>query len=189
MNKEMSTQHREHELSYFDGPGRAEGIRILLHAAGINFIDTRFDYSEWQSAIKDSTPLHQVPTLRIGDTAYVQSLALIRYAAKKARFYPKDDMECLLVDEMMETCNEIGSDCPIDTDLEVLKLKRKAWQDSALTRFANVIERRLARNTAPGTIGRPSVADLLIKNVVDTVESGFFEYVDTRFFDSYQHIQ
>lgn len=178
-----------YKLLYFDGPGRAEAIRILLHAAGIPFIDTRCNYDEWQSTIKVTTPLHQVPTLKIGDTTYIQSLALIRFVAKQAGFYPIDDFECLLVDEMMETCHEFGSDCPRDSDPEICKRQRIEWQASTLTRYAHFVEGRLARNASPGLIGRITAADLLIHNVVDTIESGFFAYIDTHFFDAYPCIQ
>jgi prostaglandin-H2 D-isomerase / glutathione transferase len=185
-----------YELLYFDGPGRAEGIRVLLHAAGIPFVDKRVTYSEWIAlSIKDTTPLHQVPTLKIGDTTYIQSLALMRFAAKKAGLYPTandDDMECLLVDEMMETCHEIGSDCPPQDDDNpiVLAEKRREWQATTLTRYANFIECRLAKHQGKGVIGRPSVADLVVKNVVDSIRSGFFEHVDQDFFDAdYPNIQ
>jgi prostaglandin-H2 D-isomerase / glutathione transferase len=178
-----------YELLYFDGPGRAESIRILLHAAGIPFVDRQVTYSEWTVSIKNTTPLHQVPTLKMGDTTYIQSLALTRFAAKKAGFYPDDDLECLLVDEMLETCNDIGMDCPRDADPVVCAALRRSWQATTLTRYANFIEMRLAKHHGKGTIGRPSVADLAVKNVVDSVRSGFFEHVDRHFFDVYPNIQ
>jgi hypothetical protein len=36
-----------HELISFDGAGRGEGIRILLHAEGIKFTDTRVKGADW----------------------------------------------------------------------------------------------------------------------------------------------
>lgn len=181
-----------YELLYFDGPGRAEAIRILLHAAGIPFVDRRVTYGEWMVTIKDTTPLHQVPTLKMGDATYIQSLALTRFFAKKAGFYPigeDSNLECLLVDEMLETCNDIGLDCPQDPDPVVCATQRQTWQSTTLTRYANFIEMRLAKYHGKGTIGRPSVADLAVKHVVDGVRSGFFEHVDKNFFDAYPNIQ
>ena len=62
-----------YELSYFNGAGRAESIRVMLHAAGIDFKDNRFSGPEWP-AIKPTTPLGAVPTLKIDDVTYCQSL-------------------------------------------------------------------------------------------------------------------
>jgi glutathione S-transferase len=189
MSSPTPTPSPLYELLYFDGPGRAESIRILLHAADIPFVDRQVTYSEWRVSIKNTTPLHQVPTLKMGDTTYIQSLALTRFAAKKAGFYPDDDLECLLVDEMLETCNDIGMDCPRDADPVVCAALRRSWQATTLTRYANFIEMRLAKHHGKGTIGRPSVADLAVKNVVASVRSGFFEHVDRHFFDVYPNIQ
>ncbi len=62
-----------HELTYFDAAGRAEPIRVMLHAAGVEFKDNRFAKPEWPT-IKATTPLGAVPTLKIDDVTYCQSL-------------------------------------------------------------------------------------------------------------------
>ena len=62
-----------YELTYFDAAGRAEAIRVMLHAAGVEFKDTRFKGPEWPT-IKPTTPLGVVPTLQIDDVTYCQSL-------------------------------------------------------------------------------------------------------------------
>lgn len=62
----------KYELIYFNGAGRAETIRIMLHAAGVDFEDTRFAFNEWQE-IKPTTPLGSVPVLKIDDAEYCQS--------------------------------------------------------------------------------------------------------------------
>ena len=62
-----------YEITYFDAGGRAEPIRIMLYAAGVDFTDNRFKGPEWP-AIKSTTPLGAVPTLKIDDVTYCQSL-------------------------------------------------------------------------------------------------------------------
>jgi hypothetical protein len=62
-----------YELTYFDAAGRAEPIRVMLHAAGVEFRDNRFPKQDWP-AIKSTTPLGALPTLKIGDVTYCQSL-------------------------------------------------------------------------------------------------------------------
>lgn len=177
-----------HELLYFDLPGRAEAIRVMLHAAGIPFEDKRFGFKDWPE-LKPSTPLGSVPTLKIGATTYCQSFALARYAAKKAGYYPEDAMEALKVDEMMDTINDISSSAPRDSDPEKMKALRQEWQSTKLTQFADFIEARIKANgNGKGTISRPSLADLAIKSTVNTIQAGFFDYVDKDFFDKYPAI-
>jgi glutathione S-transferase len=79
------------ELIYFDGAGRAEVTRILLHAANVNFTDTRIG-KEWP-ALKPTTPLGSLPILIIDGISYVQSGAQMRYAARLAGFSPSDPLE------------------------------------------------------------------------------------------------
>jgi hypothetical protein len=62
-----------HEIIYFNAAGRAEVTRILLHAAGIEFKDTRIAYPDWQK-LKPTTPLGSLPLLKIDDKTYVQSV-------------------------------------------------------------------------------------------------------------------
>ena len=62
-----------YEITYFDAAGRAEPIRVMLHAAGVEFTDIRFKGPEWP-VIKPTTPLGAVPTLKIDDVTFCQSL-------------------------------------------------------------------------------------------------------------------
>ena len=34
-------------LNYFDAAGRAEAVRLMFHAAGVEFTDNRMDSPEW----------------------------------------------------------------------------------------------------------------------------------------------
>lgn len=100
-----------HEVRYFDLPGRGEAIRILLHAAGVDFKDTRIPFSQWPE-IKLKTPLGQVPTVNIEGTDYCQSVALTIYAARLAGWYPEDPLEALKCDEIADCLSELTSSRP-----------------------------------------------------------------------------
>lgn len=101
----------EYELVYFDAAGRAEATRILLHAAGVKFTDTRIKFDDWPT-MKAKTPLGFVPILKVDGKPYCQSSALVRFAAKKAGWYPKDDILAMAVDEVFETLNELSGKAP-----------------------------------------------------------------------------
>jgi glutathione S-transferase len=99
------------ELLYFDGPGRAEPIRILFHIAGVDYNDARFPGKDWPT-VKGTTPLGFVPVLKVDDKEYCQSVSLTRYAAKLAGWYPASELEALKCDMIAESINEVTSKAP-----------------------------------------------------------------------------
>jgi prostaglandin-H2 D-isomerase / glutathione transferase len=177
------------ELKYFQGPGRAEPIRIMLHAAGVDFLDTRFGYADWQ-AVKPTTPLGSVPVLTIDGTTFCQSVSLQRYAAKLADFYPTEDHKAaLIVDEVMDVINEVMDKCPQGGTDEEKKEKRQAYQMNVMTKYFGLIESRIQEFGGGTTVcGIPSVADVHVMCAVQGVQSGFWDYIDTDFFKDYPGI-
>jgi glutathione S-transferase len=176
-----------HELLYFDMHGLGETIRILLHAAAIDFTDTRISSEDWPS-IKPTTPLGFLPVLKINGTSYCQSQALARYAAKKSGYYPDDPIEALIVDEITDSTNELMWKMPRDNDEEVKKKKREEWQNGQLTLCANHIESRIQSSGGKSVVSTASVADIAVHWLVLCIRSGFLDYVDTAFFDRYPGI-
>ena len=55
---------------------------------------------EKKKAVDDNAWKNGLPVLTIGDRSYSQSLAMLRYAGKKAGLYPTDDLMALVVDEV-----------------------------------------------------------------------------------------
>lgn len=177
-----------YEVLYFDGAGRAEAVRVMLHAAGIDFQDTRFAHTDWP-ALKPTTPLGAVPVLKIDGVSHVQCLALARYAAKKAGFYPDDPFQALVVDEVLESINEVTGKAPQDPDADEKKRKRQEWQTTGLTQYADFIESRIQKfGNGNSVIGVPSIADVFLKSLVGGIQSGSFDHVDKDFFDKYPGI-
>ena len=84
-----------------------------------------------------------------------------------AGFYPEDPLQALVVDEALDSCNEIMSLMPKDADEEEKKKKRKEWQEGALTRFANFIESRIQAAGGTRLVKEPSIADLILSGLVD----------------------
>jgi hypothetical protein len=94
----------------------------------------------------------------------------------------------LVVDEAMDTCIDLIVSCPKDTDVEEKKRKRLEWQEGSLTKSANLIESRIQASCGASVTKAPSVADLILKGVVEGIKGGFFDYIDTNFFDTYPGI-
>jgi len=70
-----------YELVYFNARGRAEAIRIMLTVAGQAFDDVRYDSSMWAEQ-KQSTPMQQLPYLKVGSKVICQSKAIQGYVAR-----------------------------------------------------------------------------------------------------------
>lgn len=185
--------NKTHSVLYFDGAGRAEAIRILLTIAGVSdFRDDRFPFTEW-AAKKPKTPLGSVPVLTVDGTEYVQSVALARYAARLAGWYPKEDddpLQALVVDQVMETLNEVINKAPRSGDPQEFYKLRVAYQENELTKYAAFLEGIIQRNKGVGftTALQPTVADLYLHLFVQTVAKGMLDHVEMTFFEKYPGI-
>lgn len=82
-------------LTYFDLPGMAEPIRLVLTAGHIPFEDRRISQDEWTARYKNYSPLKQVPILEVDGQTIVQSHAILQYAATRAGFWPADEHQQL----------------------------------------------------------------------------------------------
>jgi glutathione S-transferase len=176
-----------HELLYFDGAGRAETIRICLHAGGVDFKDTRFKGADWP-AIKPTTPLGSVPVLKVDGVTHCQSVSLARYAGKLGGFYPTDPVQALIVDEAIESLNELMAVAPKHSDPEELLKLRKEFQAGVMTKYADFFEGLIQKNGGVGFASTPSIADLTLWGTVKSIRTGDWTGIDATFFDSYKGI-
>lgn len=103
-----------YELLYFQGAGRAETIRIMLHAAGVDFKDTRFSGPEWPE-IKPTTPLGSVPVLKIDNVQYCQSTVSLITGCK---CLPQETVLTVIISSLFEPivarslCSKVGRILP-----------------------------------------------------------------------------
>merc|ERR1712088_1071925 len=97
----VKIQHRDRDakmpmvkLTYFDLEGRGELIRLLLHAGNIDFEDFRFGFGEWAKH-KPNTPFGSVPVLTWDEEEMAQTMAIVRFVARKVGMAGKTDKEFL----------------------------------------------------------------------------------------------
>lgn len=183
-----------HEVVYFNGPGRAEAIRVCLYVASqkggsnVEFKDTRIEGKDWP-ALKPMTPLGSMPLLKVDGFTHAQSLSLARYAAKLADLYPIDPIQALYVDEVMDTMNEMISAFPMSKDEDEKKKLREEFAATTMKKYVDFIESVIQKNTGgKGVASTPSVADLVIMGAVGMIQGGFIDYIDKGYFDAYPGI-
>jgi len=85
------------KLVYFDAEGKAELIRLLLHAGNIDFEDFRFSFADWPKH-KPGTPFGQSPVLYWDGEELAQCMAMARFVAKKVGLAGKSDLEFVQAD-------------------------------------------------------------------------------------------
>ena len=174
-----------HELIYFGAKGRGEAIRVMLHAAGVEWKDTRFKYSDWAD-IKPTTPLGSVPVLKIDGKTYCQSLSLLRYAGKLAGFYPEDPLEALKVDQALDSINELVSKAPHSKDDQEWKKLRKEYQDGDMTKYMTFLESSIE---GIGFASTPSIADVSLSFIAHDIQNGQWSHIDTDFLEKFPKIR
>jgi glutathione S-transferase len=136
-----------YKLTYFDfDGGRAEAIRIAFHAAGVDFEDHRFAFSEF-GEIRKEARFNAVPVLEIDGGAVTQSNAISRYVGKMAGLYPADDLQALYCDETLGALEDLTNHIVRTFGLEEdeLKLAREQLVDGWLTVFLRGIDDLLTR--------------------------------------------
>jgi glutathione S-transferase len=105
-------------LTYFDLRGRAEPIRLMLHARGGDFEDRRImDPEEW-SRLKPTLPFGSLPLYETGELAIAQSHAIFRHLARSFGWLGSNPTQDALLDVTQEALAEAQED-----------LWRFAWLD------------------------------------------------------------
>nr|QUF59417.1 glutathione S-transferase GSTS12/13-2 [Brachionus angularis] len=95
-----------YKLTYFNGRGRAEITRLIFAAAGVEFEDVRYEFSEWPNK-KNETPLGQLPYLTVDGLHLPQSLAIARLIAKRYNLAGNGDLEQAKADAVVDTLNDL----------------------------------------------------------------------------------
>ncbi len=93
-------------LNYFNGRGRAELTRLIFSAGGLEFTDSRVEFSNWPT-LKSEAPLGQMPFLLVDDVKLPQSLSIARYVAREVGLAGKTNLEQAQADAVVDTIMEL----------------------------------------------------------------------------------
>lgn len=171
-----------YKLTYFDfDGGRGEPIRITLHAAGLAFDDERLSFPQF-GEIRKKLRFNSLPVFEIDGTAVTQSNALLRYFGKKARLYPKDDLQALYCDEVMDALEDLTHYVVPTFGLQgdELKAAREKLTAGWLTTYVRGLGELLQRGGGKYFAdNRLTVADLKGFLITRWLTSGSLEHVPT----------
>jgi glutathione S-transferase len=85
-------------LTYFELRGRAEAIRVLLHATQVVFEDRRVVSPDEWGALKPELPFGGLPIFETGGVLVCESHAILRYLGKSLTPATLDDLGCAQLD-------------------------------------------------------------------------------------------
>lgn len=183
------------KLLYFDLRGRAEMIRLALHAGGVSFEDVRFARTEWPE-IKPTTPRGSTPVLTLDDgTQVTESIAILRYAGKLGtpRLYPEDPVVALRVDEMVDiigSCTAILSKSFGLPSEEQLAMRTKMLsEDGDLTKVLKWVDEAAKANDSGFLVGSElTIADCALRPAAYWLSSGVLDGIPKDCLDQYKGI-
>ncbi|KAL5018761.1 hypothetical protein ScPMuIL_004483 [Solemya velum] len=159
-------------LTYFDGKGRGEVIRMALVYGGLKYKDVRVGFSDWP-ALKPKMPQGAMPVLEVNGKTVSQTLAILRYVGRECGLYGKNSWEQAEVDCHLDTLNDIwGTHVRFlqEQDLEKKKKAMVAHRDESVPKIVGLMEQALADNSdGKGfLVGTAlTIADLALYSILD----------------------
>ncbi|XP_035685853.1 glutathione S-transferase alpha-4-like [Branchiostoma floridae] len=165
-------------LTYFNGRGRGESIRFMLGAAGFEFDEVFLETKEQMEELRARGDLLflQVPLLEIDGMKMVQTGAMLRYIARKASLFGRDDKESARIDMLADGVRDFQLKflgIPFQSDpTELLATIR----DKDLPRYLPIYDKVLQDNGTGFLVGGSlSMADVLLFEALLSVDEVFPE--------------
>jgi len=156
-------------LHYFNGRGKAEGIRLTLAVAGVEFTEAPFvtKFEQVEKLRKNGDLLfEQLPLLEIDGKKLVQSGTILRYLANKYHFFGKNDDERVQIDMLTEGTRDFLGFFTGFGFMEDAKLLDDIKQ-KALPRYLPVYEKILSESKSGYLVGDAlTMADICLLEVL-----------------------
>eukprot|EP01132_Coremiostelium_polycephalum_P001478 gene1478-1865_t len=128
-------------LTYFNGQGKGEIIRLILAYTNTKFNDNRV--TEINDDLRKELPYGQLPVFRDGDLYIAQSIAIARYVAEKTGIQGKTPQQRAQIDEIVDSFGDIGSAFSQSKD-DAEKLNK--FKTVTIPKFLGVWEKRLTEH-------------------------------------------
>jgi glutathione S-transferase len=190
-------EKRPLKLTYFDIKGLAQATRDTFKYASIPFEDKRVSFDEFRENLKLTLPFGQLPVLQVGDLEIAQSKAILRYASKLARTYPKDAEHAGIIDQWCDLhtdfvqllfINMYGDRAGLG-DTGYCAKKHRAWiLEHHVPKFLGLLESDLDAATWLGNMDSISMADFCWYPTLCWLRDGAFDGVTEDTFSQYPNL-
>lgn len=180
------------KLTYFDGYGRADAIRVALSVGNVAYEDNRVQLEDWPALRAAGTlPLGQLPVLEVDGQGYAQSGAQLRYVGRLTDLYPADLMVQIRVDEILETVLEMLNRAPQSADEQKKKAMRKEYAENQMATALSLVDRRIKESGSGGYSAGPdlTIADLALYSLSYLIETKRFDFVPRFLCDKYANVK
>lgn len=159
-------------LTYFDGMGLGEPIRLLLAYGGVDYEDVRIKMEDWPK-IKNNMPFGKMPMLEIDGKVLHQSVAIARYLGKRFTIDGANEWEDLQCDMMVDTVTDLRMNVT-NFFQEKDEIKKKAMLDTfmkeTLPYYLNKFDEEVKKNSGYFVGGKLTWADVYIVAVFDFLQ-------------------
>lgn len=165
-------------LTYFDMRGRAEPIRLMLHAMSVEFEDHRIVSPEEWSRLKPRLPFGALPLYETAGLSIAQSHAVFRYLARSFGWAGSSQTHDTLLDITQEALAEAQEDLWRFAWVENHHPKREGYASSKLEPELARLQAWLQRQgrTGPYWVGESlSHVDLIAFCYLDELDAFFPE--------------
>jgi len=136
------------KVTYVQGTGRGEPIRLAFHIGGIEFEDERIDFEELKKR-KPHLPYGSLPVLTLHDGEIIaQSNTILRYVGRLTKLYPEDNLQATRVDELIDAMEDASSKmAPViyDQNPETKKIGLEKVNSEIFPHWTNLIEKRIEK--------------------------------------------
>jgi len=168
-NRKFRLKMPQYKLKYFDIRGLAEPIRLVFMQAGIPFEDVRIKFEDWPP-LKEKMPFGQMPVLEVDGKQLTQSMAILRYIARKHGLEADDEWDRAVGDELATSWLDIQAQwigAFQEPDKELKKQKfQKVIEDFVKPRL-KISDERIAKSPSGFVAGnKVTWCDFVLYNIL-----------------------
>jgi len=162
------------KMTYFDGRGRGEILRLILAKGGKKYEDVRITFDQWPD-LKPQTPFGGLPMLEFNGKKFGQGLALALYLARENGLYGANNLENLMIDQILMCREDIlvpEAKVKFEKDEKARADLLKGLVDATYPKFLGFFNNVIKENPAKSgfAVGKKiSLADLIIFDVTQWI--------------------
>eukprot|EP01100_Stratorugosa_tubuloviscum_P010004 TRINITY_DN423_c0_g1_i1.p1 TRINITY_DN423_c0_g1~~TRINITY_DN423_c0_g1_i1.p1 ORF type:complete len:219 (-),score=92.89 TRINITY_DN423_c0_g1_i1:116-772(-) len=182
----------QYKLTYFNGAGRADPIRLAFAIGNIPFEDERLNYGQFIERKENGCfRFGKLPQLSIDNNKiFTQAIAIVRFVGKLAGLYPTNIIDQLRIDEILDVIHEIvynSTASYYEEDINKKKLMREKLVEENILPIFKILNNLLKENGSNGSfIGdQITIAELWVYTFVQFhIKDGLMQFIDPNLFNT-----